>query len=455
MAHHRITRGLDLPLAGAPRQQIGAARACTRVALLAADYPGLQPAVRVQPGDRVMRGDALFEDKRRPGVRFVSPAAGVVSAVHRGERRALQSVVVAVGEDDSAPGGQRELAAFSGRPVEALEAAEVRALLLESGDWTAFRTRPYGRVPAPEARPAAIFVTAIDTRPHAPDVDTALAGRGDDFAAGVVALSKLADGPVYVCRRPGSTLPVPAGERIRGEEFSGPHPAGTPGLHIHLLDPVDATRTAWHVGAQDVAAIGRLLRTGRIDVERVIALAGPGVLDPRLVGTRLGAATDELLRDGLAPGEQRVISGSVLDGRAASGEVLGYLGRHHQQVSALPEGRGREFLGWISPQPDKFSLLGVVLGAWRRRAHAMTTTTNGSPRPMVPIGTYERVMPMDLLPTFLLRALITGDAERAQELGCLELDEEDLALCTFVCPGKYEYGPMLRSVLDRLEREAA
>jgi Na+-transporting NADH:ubiquinone oxidoreductase subunit A len=211
----------------------------------------------------------------------------------------------------------------------------------------------------------------------------------------------------------------------------------------------------WHTGYQDVAAIGHLLANGRIDVERVIALAGPGVAQPRLVRTRLGAATDELVAGELAPGAQRVVSGSVLDGRTAAGDATGYLGRYHLQVSALPEGRERELFGWMAPGTEKFSLTGAVIGAFRR-AHrfALTTTTNGSPRAMVPIGTYERVMPLDLMPTFLLRALITGDAERAAALGCLELDEEDLALCTYVCPGKFEYGPLLRRTLERIEKEA-
>jgi len=210
----------------------------------------------------------------------------------------------------------------------------------------------------------------------------------------------------------------------------------------------------WHVGYQDVAAIGHLLATGRIDVGRVIALAGPGVARPRLLRTRLGAATDELVAGELAPGAQRVVSGSVLDGRTAAGEATGYLGRYHLQVSALPEGNRREFLGWLAPGREKHSLTGVVLGAFARRALPLTTTTNGSPRAMVPIGTYERVMPLDLLPTFLLRALITGDDEQAEALGCLELDEEDLALCTYVCPGKYEYGPLLRGALERIAKDA-
>jgi Na+-transporting NADH:ubiquinone oxidoreductase subunit A len=283
-----------------------------------------------------------------------------------------------------------------------------------------------------------------------------LEGRAAHFETGVRALAKLCPGTTYVCKAVGSAVPVPAGERISVEEFAGPHPAGTPGLHIHRLEPVDAERTVWHVGYQDVLAIGRLVTTGTLDVERVISLAGPGAAHPHLLRTRFGAATDDLTRGELAAGAQRVISGSVLDGRTARGEIDGYLGRYHLQIAVVPEGTRRELFGWIAPGAEKYSIWGVVLGHFARaRKLALTTTTNGSPRAMVPIGSYERVMPMDLMPTFLLRALITKNVEWAEELGVLELDEEDLALCTFVCPGKVEYGPLLREILTRIEKEHA
>ena len=332
--------------------------------------------------------------------------------------------------------------------------AAVRALLLESGLWTAFRTRPYSRVPPADAVPAAIFVTAMDTRPHAPAPERVLAARGADFEAGVAAIARLTPGNTYVCRAPGAAIPVPDVPRVVCEEFAGPHPAGTAGVHIEALAPVGPTRIAWHVGYQDVAAIGRLVTTGELDVERTITLAGPGAARPRYLRTRVGAAVAALVDGELRPGAQRVISGSALDGRTAAGDVHGYLGRYHLQVAVVPEGTEREMFGYIAPGRDKFSLFGVVLGAWGRRPLPLTTSTNGGVRAMVPIGAYERVMPMDILPTFLLRALIMGDDEQAEQLGALELDEEDLALCTFVCPGKVEYGPLLRRALERLEKEA-
>jgi Na+-transporting NADH:ubiquinone oxidoreductase subunit A len=443
---YRIRKGLDLPLAGAPVQRIDApARALRQVALLGADTIGLRPALAVQPGDRVLRGQLLYEDRKNPGVRYTAPAAGTVAAVQRGDKRAFLSIVIDVAADDG-PEAQVPLA------TAAPDAAALRALLVQSGLWTAFRARPFGHVPAVDASPQALFVTAIDTRPHAPDPQVVLAGREDDFGRGLAALARLTTAPVHLC--------VAAGSRIAGvdgvqrHEFDGPHPAGTPGLHMHLLHPVGPGRVAWHIGYQDVAAIGHLLATGRLDVERVISIAGPAVKTPRLLRTRLGASVAELTTGELMPGEVRVVAGSVLDGRSAMAPAEAFLGRFHQQISALAEGRERELIGWITPQKDKYSVWSVVAGHFaRKRGLPLTTTTNGGERAMVPIGSFERVMPMDIMATHLLRALIIGDAEQAVALGALELDEEDLALCTFVCPGKTEYGPLLRKLLDRVEKE--
>jgi Na+-transporting NADH:ubiquinone oxidoreductase subunit A len=233
--------------------------------------------------------------------------------------------------------------------------------------------------------------------------------------------------------------------------FDGPHPAGLPGTHIHFLDPVGPEKTVWYINYQDVIAIGHLVATGRIDPVRIISMAGPAVKHPRVIRTRLGACIDEITNGQLAETRNRVISGSVLSGRAAE-SPLGYLGRYHLQVSAVAESDQREFLGWVSPGANKFSVRRVFTSALSRsKQFAFSTCTEGSKRAMVPIGMYEQVMPLDIIPTFLLRSLITHDTEQAEALGCLELDEEDLALCTFVCPGKTEYGPLLRTSLTQIE----
>ncbi|MCY4075189.1 MAG: Na(+)-translocating NADH-quinone reductase subunit A [Acidobacteria bacterium] len=457
MARHKVTRGVRLPLAGEPVQAVEDAAPPHRVGVLAADAVGLRPTLHVSPGDTVVRGQVLFHDKRTPDVRYTAPVAGTVAGVHRGDRRALRSVVIEASRAER-EGRDPETArfpAFSGRHPSGMPADDVRALLLESGLWTALRARPYGRVADPAVRPHSIFVTAIDTNPLAPSIDAVVGDRVPALGRGLAALERLTDGPIHFCTGPDTRLEPAAGERVRHEVFAGPHPAGTVGLHIHTLDPVDRRKVVWHIGVQDVIAAGRLFEAGQLDPGRVVSLGGPPVARPRLLRTRLGASTDALVAGELA-GEQevRVISGSVFGGRAASGEVHGYLGRYHQQVSVLTEDREREFLGWLRPGFDRFSAVRTFASAWLpRRRLALTTSTHGSPRAIVPIGSYERVMPLDLMVTPMMRALAMRDVERAEELGCLELEEEDVALCTFVDAGKTEFGPHLRSVLDELEKE--
>ena len=459
MAVHTTRKGLRLPITGEPRQQIEAGATPRTVGVVAADFVGLRPTMHVNVGDDVRRGQLLMEDKKAPGVRYTAPAEGRVLAVNRGDRRALQSVVIELSrsEREGRPDAPR-FSAFSSRHPSALTGDEVRELLVESGQWIALRGRPFSRVADPAERPHSIFVTAIDTNPLAASVETVLTGSQGAFETGLFALSKLTDGPLFVCTPTGLPLSPPQVDRLRHEEFAGPHPSGTVGLHIHRLDPVDRQKMVWHAGYQDVVAIGHLFNRGELAVDRVVALGGPSVRDPRLLKTRLGAALDELVRgqlvDEMASGEHRVISGSVFSGRAAAGAVFGFLGRYYQQVSVLAEGRTREFLGWLSPGFNKFSTISTFVSKLLPgRRFAFTTSTNGSRRTIIPIGMYERVMPLDLMPTFLARALAMRDVERAEELGCLELDEEDLALCSFVCPGKTDFGPQLRDVLTDIEKE--
>ena len=456
MGVHRIRKGLDLPIGGRPAQEIDQARSPGRVALLADDYVGMKPTMLVAAGDSVRRGQPLFEDKKTPGVVYTAPAAGTVSAINRGGRRALQSVVLQLDASEQAGGGDCvDFESYTGRHPAELSGERVRDLLVESGLWTALRARPFGRVPAIDARPHSIFVTAADSDPLAPSVDAVMRGQEERFARGVIALRQIAGAaPVYVCKARGSSVQSPGDDGIRLEEFDGPHPSGTAGLHIHVLDPVDRDKQVWHLGYQDAIAIGSLFATGTLPVERVVSLAGPAVRRPRLLRTRLGASTDALAERELGDGAQRVISGSVLSGRRAEGAVFGYLGRYHSQVSALREDSERQLLGWLAPGARTYSVLRTFLGKWiPGRKYRFTTTTNGSVRAMVPVGVYERVMPMDILPAPLLRSLLIANPERAEQLGALELVEEDLALCSFVSPEKAEFGALLRDVLTTLERE--
>lgn len=253
-----------------------------------------------------------------------------------------------------------------------------------------------------------------------------------------------------MCKAQGADIPA---ANAQVAEFGGIHPAGLVGTHIHHLLPASANRTVWHLGYQDVIAIGQLFTTGELNVERVVAVGGPKALKPRLLRTVVGASTTELMAKEVQKGNIRVISGSVLNGRTAAGPHA-FLGRYHAQVSVLEEGNEKEFLGWAMPGANKYSATRAFLSHLSpSRLFNLTTSTGGSDRSMVPIGAYERVMPLDILPTMLLRDLISGDVDGAQALGALELDEEDLALCSFVCPGKYDYGSYLRDCLDTIERE--
>ncbi len=444
----KIRRGLDVPIAGAPAQAIQDGPGVRSVAILGNDFVGMKPTMRVQEGDRVKLGQVLFEDKKNPGVLFTAPAGGRITAINRGERRVLQSVVIAIDGDE-----QETFPTCSEGELASLERARVVETLVNSGCWTALRARPFSKVPAVDSSPRSIFVTAIDTNPLAADPAMVIAGRERDFVNGLKVLSRLTDGPVHLCTAPGAEIPGAEVERVKRHEFAGPHPAGLVGTHIHFIDPVGENKSVWHIGYQDVMAFGHLFTTGRIDVRRVVALGGPQVVKPVLLRTRLGAQVEELCAGALVEGDNRIISGSVLSGRKAAGP-LAFLGRYHAQLSVLAEGRDRHMFHYLSPGLNRFSALPIYLSSLTpSRKFRFTTTTSGSERAMVPLGNYEQIMPLDILPTQLLRALVVGDTVQAQQLGALELDEEDLALCTFICVGKYEYGPILRDNLNRIEKE--
>jgi len=444
----KINKGLDLPITGEPAQTVSAAVAVKSVAILGTDYVGLKPTMSVREGDQVKLGQVIFADKKNEGVQFTAPGAGVVIAINRGERRALQSVVIELSEQEEAV----EFASYGSDQLGSLSREQVEENLVASGMWTTLRTRPFSKVPALGSTASSIFVTAIDTNPLAVDPQVVISAESEAFAQGLTVLTRLGAGKVFLCAAPGVSLPQVSG--VTTETFDGKHPAGNPGTHIHFLDPVSRNKLAWYIGYQDVIAIGKLFTSGKLNVDRVVALGGPQVKEPTLLKTRVGADLTELTAGRLKEGDNRVISGSVWNGTTANGS-LAYLGRYATQVSVLLEGREREFMGWVAPGTEKFSVLNMFASMFSPgKKFNFTTTTNGSERAMVPVGQFERLMPLDILPTQLLRSLVTGDIVTAMQLGCLELDEEDLALCTFACQGKYEYGPILRDNLSRIEKEA-
>ena len=448
MGRIKIRRGLDLPIQGAPVQEIHDGNPVRRVALLGSDYPGMKPYFTVVEGDRVKLGQTLFTDKKNASIKFASPGCGKVVAINRGEKRAFLSVVIELDGEDAV-----DFRSYSEYQIASLDRKDVVSKLLESGQWTAIRSRPFGSVADPDGIPHSIFITAMDTNPLAPSVEKVLEGKEDDFRLGLVVLSKLTEGKVYLCKASGVSIPTAEIDSLSVEEFGGPHPAGNAGTHIHFLDPVHRGREVWHLGAQDVAAIGYLFKEGRILTERIVSLGGPSVKQPRLIRIRLGASLQDLTERELQEGDQRIVSGSVLSGTQAE-ESTGFLGRFDQQVTVLPEFTDLGFFGWVNPGWNLFSLKNILLSRFvPKKRLRLNTAQHGGERAIVPVGSYEKVMPLDLIPTYLLRALAAGDIDEAEKLGCLELVEEDLALCSLVCPSKIDHGMNLRKALMTIEKE--
>lgn len=445
-----IKKGLDLPISGEPRQIIEPGNRPSQVALLGEEYVGLKPTMLVEVGDKVKKGQPLFEDKKTKGVLFTAPASGEIVAIHRGERRVLQSVVIRCNGLDA----DEQIRFDIHDDLQALSTDVVKDQLVKSGMWTALRTRPFSRVPALDSKPAGIFVTAMDTNPLAADPRLIIAEQVDAFKAGLAVLSHLTEGKVYLCQDKGEALVSADLPKVEVRRFTGVHPAGLVGTHIHFTLPVSIERQVWHIGYQDVIAYGKLFQTGELYTDRVVALGGPSVLNPRLLRTQLGAELSALVADEVKPGNNRVVSGSVLSGHTAQG-VHDFLGRFHNQVSVLAEDAQHQVLPWVRGGSDKFSITRAVTSRLfgLTKSFEFTTHQGGSQRAMMAFGQLDRVMPLDILPTLLVRDLVVRDTDEAQALGALELDEEDLALCTFVCPGKYDFGKELRACLDVIERE--
>lgn len=441
----KIKKGLDLPITGEPKQVIVEGQRVTQVAVIGPDYIGMKPTLLVHEGDRVKKGQAVFTDKKTEGVQYTAPAAGVVKSINRGERRAFLSLVIELDGEE-----EETFQSYSSEQLSEVTAEQVQENLVNSGMWTALRTRPYSRTPELGSRPQAIFVSVMDTNPLAANPEVIIVENAEAYKDGLRVLKKLTEGRLYVCKAPNANIPLSGVENT--EEFSGPHPAGLNGTHIHFLHPVSQERTVWTVGYQDVIAIGLLFTTGKLYSERIVALSGSQVKEPRLVRTLVGASLTELCAGELVEDENRIISGSVFGGRNAADD-LGFLGRFHNQITVLREGRERHLLHYFSLGFNRFSVMPIYLSKLLPKKLPFSTSSMGSERAMVPVGSYEKIMPLDILPTQLLRAIIVEDIDSATDLGALELDEEDLALCTFVCPGKYEYGPILRRNLTRIEQE--
>jgi Na+-transporting NADH:ubiquinone oxidoreductase subunit A len=411
----RLPGGVDLRFDGAPQQSIALGPRIETVAVLGSDYPGIGFDVLVEPGDEVAAGQPLLRDRKRSDRLVVAPVSGRVEAVRRGARRSIDTVEIATAGD-----AVRRFALPS-----SLDRDSLCALLLASGLWAAVCARPFGHPANLAAVPEALFITAMDTRPHAPDPAVVIGQHAAWFRRGAEALPRLTSGKTYLCHAAGSE--IEGGDGVTTAAFSGRHPAGLPSTHIHHLHPVyRASRTVWQIGYQDVIALGHLLETGGIWTDRIVAVSGPAVSSPALLRTRPGASLHQLLTGRLASDATRLVSGSGLDGR-----VQAFLSRGHLQAFAASHHLG----------PRTKSGL-------RHLLHGLSEA--GIP-PLIPNAAHERAAPVGILPVPFLRALSVGDIDTALRLGALELVEDDMALLTYVDGDKTDYGAMLRAVLDDIE----
>ena len=447
----KIKKGLNIPIHGSPAEDITDTKKSRSVGILGKDYIGLKPTMLVEEGEKVKLGQPLLEDKKNPGVIITSPAGGTIESINRGERRSLQSIVIEIDSEEEAV----QFPSFTLEDISSITSNIIRDQLISSGLWTSFRTRPYSKIPPIDSSPSNIFISALDTEPLSPNPEILINMFNEDFAFGLLILKKLTTSPIHLSVSEKSSLDIDSDDQLKKHIFSGPHPAGLVGTQMHFISPASLSNVNWTIGYQDIISIGRLFKTGLLSTERIITLAGPQVNQPRYISTRLGACTDEITAGELTQRENRIISGSVISGREAVG-AYAYLGRYHNQISVIsePNSKDREFMNWLTPGPRKFSKIPLFLSSlFPKKLFKFKALMNGSDRPIVPIGVYEEVLPLNFLPAMLLRNIVLIDTEKIQSLGGLELDEEDLSLCSYVCPGKYDFGSLLRAGLNKIEVE--
>jgi len=449
MTTHRISRGFDIPLEGRPETVLVDAAEPSRVAVCPTDFPGIKPKVVVKQGDSVAVGQPLFFDKNDRDVVFCSPVAGTVHDVVLGARRfPLQVVVERKGDAGWGEAPRLDAANLANTDRETIVAA-----LKGAGLWPLLRQRPLARIVRGDAVPAAIFINGMDTEPLAADPAFAVQGQGDDLQLAVHALQRLTSGPVVLTVREGASCPEFDGLNVEIHRFAGPHPAGLVGTHIHHVRPLKDGETAWYLKAQEAVLIGTWLRTGRYPTHRVVAVAGSRAPERKYFRVCQGAPLPTLTGGEALPDEVRVINGTVLSGVATPGD--GYLGFYATTVTAIPDGEGtRDLFGWALPQTGKLSTSRSVW-SWLtpKKSYDLDARMHGGPRAIVNIGQMESVIALDVLPTFLIRAIQAGDLEEALGLGLLEVTEEDVALCTFADASKRDVGEVVRQGLDLYEKE--
>jgi Na+-transporting NADH:ubiquinone oxidoreductase subunit A len=443
----KLKRGLDIKLEGAARNFLDNEVHAAEYGIRPPEFPGITPKLCVKPGDKVKAGSALFFDKARPDIKFSSPVSGVVRAVNRGEKRKILEIVVEQSGD--------EYINFGKSQTGSIKREEVKKKMLEAGLWPVVRQRPYHIIADPQGLPKSIFISGFDTAPLAPDLKFIIENSSAlHFQAGIDAISKLTDGKVYLVLD-GTAEATNILKDIKGVEIkyvSGPHPAGNVGVQIHHIDPVNKGEMVWYVNLQDVVTTGLFFTEGIYKHDRIIALAGSEVTDPRYFRIRSGASIKELMEGNVKEENVRVISGNVLTGKKI--EKDGFLGLYDSMVSVIPEGDYFEFFGWVLPGLNKYSFSKTYMSSiFRKKAYKLDTNLHGGYRAFVMTGQYEKVVPMDIYPMQLLKAIVAEDIDGMENLGIYEIAEEDFALCEFICPSKTEIQTIVRQGIDLMIKE--
>ncbi|MBQ7750473.1 MAG: Na(+)-translocating NADH-quinone reductase subunit A [Bacteroidales bacterium] len=442
-----LKKGLDIPVKGIAAQKVTKTVVPDVVALKPTDFKGLLPRLLVKEGDSVLGGSPVFCDKQNPDVLFTSPVSGTVKEVVRGEKRKLLAVLI------QADAEQKKVD-FGARDAASLSREEVKDLLLRSGLWAYLIQRPYGIMADPALSPKAIFVSAFSTAPLAPETEFTLGDRTADIQNGLIALGKLTDGGVHLSIDKGSEIKSPFAkmENVILHTFSGPHPAGNVGVQISHISPIRKGETVWTCPLLGVAAIGRLVATGKLDLTRKVAITGPAVDEPAYVVTVAGAPVRSLtaVYEGV-----RIIGGDILTGKILGSN--GYLGFFDEQLTLLSEGPEREVLGWAKPFRFNLFSSSKCYFSWLtpKRKYNMDTNLHGGPRAFVETKCFEDVTPMGLFPIYLIKACLAGDIEKMEKFGIYEVLPEDFALCEYVDPSKNDIQDIIAKGIDLMIKEMA
>ncbi|WP_300725448.1 Na(+)-translocating NADH-quinone reductase subunit A [uncultured Bacteroides sp.] len=443
----KLRKGLDINLKGKAAAEVVAVKEPGFYALMPDDFTGVTPKVVVKEQEYVMAGGPLFIDKNHPEVKFVSPVSGVVTSVERGARRKVMNITVQAAEE-------QDYVEFGKKDVAAMDAAAVKEALLEAGLFAFIRQRPYDVIADPNIAPRAIFVSAFDTNPLAPDFELALKGEEANFQTGLDALAKMAKTYLSISVNQKSAALTQA-KNVTLTTFEGPHPAGNVGVQINHIAPVNKGETVWTIDPQAVIFIGRLFNTGRVDFTRTVAVTGSEVKKPAYCKLQVGAMLTDVFAGNVTEGKElRYISGNVLTGKKISAN--GFLGAFHSQLTVIPEGNDvHEMLGWIMPRFNEFSTSHSYF-SWlmgKKKEYVLDARVKGGERHMIMSNEYDKVLPMDILPEYLIKAIIAGDIDRMEQLGIYEVAPEDFAICEFVCSSKMELQRIVRQGLDMLRRE--